>query len=167
MLHQQSSKQANPVSYAFSFLNTDLTRYQYTLHLSKLFQFLQLLGSTLEEQGQAFLDKARADPDWAQEGIMQFLSHHKDRAVNKKEITPSTLTTYRAPIKLFCEMNDLDSNIKWKRIVKALPKPKNAANDRAPTVEEIQKLAKYSDRRIRAIVFTMWSSGIRLGLGSF
>jgi hypothetical protein len=37
------------------------------------------------------------------------------------------------------------------------------ANDRAPTIEEIRKLVEYPDRRMKTIVYTMASSGIRLG----
>jgi hypothetical protein len=37
------------------------------------------------------------------------------------------------------------------------------ANDRAPTIEEILKICEYPDRRIKGIVYTMASSGIRLG----
>jgi hypothetical protein len=60
-------------------------------------------------------------------------------------------------------MNDLGTTINWKRISKGLPRSKFAANDRAPTVEEIRKLVEYPDRRIKAIVYAMASGGFRLG----
>jgi hypothetical protein len=40
---------------------------------------------------------------------------------------------------------------------------RKAANDRAPTLEEIQHLIEYPDRRIKPIAYTMVSSGIRIG----
>ena len=40
---------------------------------------------------------------------------------------------------------------------------KKRSNDRAPTMEEIQKRVEYPDRRIKAIIYTMASSGIRIG----
>jgi hypothetical protein len=42
-------------------------------------------------------------------------------------------------------------------------KGRKFADDRAPTIEEIHRLIEYPDRRIKAIVYTMCSSGIRLG----
>jgi hypothetical protein len=48
-------------------------------------------------------------------------------------------------IKLFCEMSDVP--IPWKKITRGLPRARAAANDRAPTIEEIQKLVQYPDRR--------------------
>jgi integrase len=58
-------------------------------------------------------------------------------------------------------MNDIVLN--WKKISRGLPAGRRAANDRAPTIEEVKKLVEYPDRRIRPIVYTMASSGIRIG----
>src|SRR6266498_3892857 len=68
--------------------------------------------------------------------------------------------SYKA-IKLFCDMNDVV--LGWKKISKGLPKPRSASNDRTPNNEEIRKLIEYPDRRIKPIIFTIASSGIRLG----
>lgn len=46
---------------------------------------------------------------------------------------------------------------------RGLPKFRRHADDRAPKLEEIQKICEYPDRRIKAIVYTMASLGIRLG----
>jgi integrase len=56
-----------------------------------------------------------------------------------------------------------DIPISWKKITHGLPKGKKYAYDRILTIEEIQKLVEYPDRRIKAIVCTMASSGIRIG----
>ena len=53
--------------------------------------------------------------------------------------------------------------IHWKKITRGFPKSRKYADDRAPTIEEIQQLCGYPDRRIKGIVYTMASSGIRLG----
>jgi hypothetical protein len=87
-----------------------------------------------------------------------------DRA-NKKEITGSTVGNYLKSIKLFCEMTDL--SITWKKISRGLPRAKNYSNDRIPTIEEIRKLLEYPDIRFKAIIYTMTSSGIRLGIWDY
>ena len=56
-----------------------------------------------------------------------------------------------------------DISIQWKKITRGLPKMRRYADDRAPTIEAIQQLCEYPDRRIKGIVYTMASSGIRLG----
>ena len=53
--------------------------------------------------------------------------------------------------------------IPWKKITRGLPRVRRYADDRAPTIEEIRKIIEYPDRRIKAIVLTMVSSGIRVG----
>jgi hypothetical protein len=44
-----------------------------------------------------------------------------------------------------------------------LPKGRRYADDRAPTLEEIHKIIEYLDRRMKPIIYTMASSGIRVG----
>ncbi len=68
-------------------------------------------------------------------------------------------------MKLFCEMNDIQ--VSWKKISRGVPRGRQAANDRAPTREEIQRLLEYPDRRIKPIGYTMISSGIRIGAWDF
>jgi hypothetical protein len=48
-----------------------------------------------------------------------------------------------------------------------LPKIRRHADDRAPTIEEIQQLCNYPDRRIKGIVYTMATSGITLGAWNY
>jgi hypothetical protein len=60
-----------------------------------------------------------------------------------------------------------DIPVSWKKITRGLPKVRSFANDRAPTIEEIKKMTEYPDRRIKAIIFTMASCGMRLGAWNY
>ena len=59
------------------------------------------------------------------------------RKGKRGEISDSTITNYYKATKLFCIINDLALN--WKKISRGLPSGRRATNDRAPTIEEIQK----------------------------
>jgi hypothetical protein len=93
---------------------------------------------------------------------MQFIAFQKERAKDGK-ISYSTISNYYKAIKLFVEMNTDYPIINWKKIAKGLPAVRKAANDRAPTLEELRKLSEYPDRRIKTLVYIMASSGIRIG----
>ena len=93
--------------------------------------------------------------------ITGFYHLPKERAV-KGEIAESTIPNYYKPVKLFCDMNDIIIN--WKIVTRGMPRGNHAANDRTPTLDEINQILKYPDVRIRpAIILTMISSGIRIG----
>ena len=104
--------------------------------------------------------KAKENPRRAQENLMHFIRFQKERATCG-EISENTIPNYYRATKLFCEMKDIVLN--WKKISRGLPRVREAANDRAPTLEEIRKLVEYPDRRIKPIIYTMVSSGIRIG----
>ena len=81
--------------------------------------------------------------------------------MENKEITAATLRNYVKSIRLFCEMSDIP--LPWKKITRGFPKSRRYAIDRAPTLEEVQKIMEYPDRRIKPIISLMASSGIRIG----
>lgn len=118
------------------------------------------LEGSIEKQAKELLDLAKDNTTWIQNMLIKFIEAQKLRA-NQGGIKESTIRNYYKAAKLFFEMNDIVLN--WKKITRGLPRGREAANDRAPTTEEIQKLVEYPDRRIKAIVYTMISSGIRLG----
>lgn len=159
------NQKENEVTDAFSLfvyaIRTQLTHDYYLRRLRTFFDFIKLLpNSSIEETCNDFAEKAIKDNKWTFSRIIGFLQFQKER-VEREEITAATLYNFVKAIKLFCEMSDIP--ISWKRITRGLPKVRRFADDRAPTLEEIQKIVEYPDRRIKAIVYTMTSSGIRLG----
>jgi integrase len=146
-------------------LKSPVTREKYQKRLEKFFDFLGLEGTTIEDKSKSFIRRIeKEDTPWVFNSLIKFMQFHLDR-VNRKEITGATVRNYLKSIKLFCEMADIQ--ITWKKITRGLPRGKNYADDRIPTIEEIQKLLEYPDRRIKAIVYTMTSSGIRLGAWNY
>src|SRR4051812_3010651 len=142
-------------------MKSPVTREKYQKRLEKFFNFIDLEGETVETKSISFLNKAKREGDgWVFNSVLKFMQFQLDRA-NRKEITGSTVRNYLKSIKLFCEMADL--SIAWKKISRGLPRAKNYSDDRIPTIEEIRKLLEYPDRRLKAIIYTMASSGIRLG----
>lgn len=162
-----NNSKKTPVKYALVYCRTEITKHQYRKRLKQFFDYIGLQGADLEAQGQAFLNNARQEPDWAQHNMMLYLDFQKQR-VMRKEITSATFKTLWRPIRTFTNsFKDVANNIDWKRILRAMPRPKEYASDRIPTIEEIRKIIDYPDRRIKTIVYTMVSSGIRIGAWTF
>jgi hypothetical protein len=155
-----SSLSSDPYSLFLYAMNSPVTRDRYTTRLNRFFSFIGIEGTSVEERCRIFVERGNDDNDWVFRSVMSFIQVQKERAY-KKEITGSTIRNYVKAIKLFIEMNDI--LISWKKITRGLPKGRKWADDRAPTIEEIRKIVEYPDRRIKPIVYTMVSSGIRLG----
>jgi len=161
IIEQQSFKESNAYSLFVYAIRSQVTRDYYLRRLRIFFNHINLESDkTIEERCNYFADKGTKDPNWAFNCIVRFLQFQKER-VEKEEITGATLRNFIKAIKLFCEMTDIP--IQWKKITRGLPKIRRYADDRAPTIDEIQQLCEYPDRRIKGIVYTMASSGIRLG----
>ena len=58
-------------------------------------------------------------------------------------------------------MNDILVN--WDKIKMGMPTVNQTSDDRIPEISEINALLDYNDIRIKPIVLTMLSSGIRVG----
>jgi hypothetical protein len=156
---EEEQEQENPMTIFMYALKAPESRRQYPQRFKMFLDYLKLEGA-LEKQARHFLSKARNNLQWAEESFMRFIGFQIERT-KRGEISESTISNYYKATKLFCEMNNLILN--WKRIRRGLPHGREAANDRAPTLEEIQRLVEYPDRRIKSIIYTMASSGIRLG----
>ena len=152
---------SNPYSMFVYAIRSTLTRDYYLRRLRRFFDFINLEKErTIEERCNLFAERGKTDPDWTFNSIIGFLQFQKER-VEKREITGATLRNFVKAIKLFCEMSDIP--VPWRKIARGLPKIRRFADDRAPTIEEIRKIAEYPDRRIKVVAYTMASSRIRLG----
>jgi integrase len=156
----QGEQHPDPMANFLYALKAPESKRQYPRRLKMFFDYLGLNG-TVQEQARQFLMKAKTDLQWTQDMLMQFICYQNER-VRRGELSPSTIPNYYRATKLFCEMNDV-MNLSWKKIARGLSRVRKAANDRAPTLEEIRRLIEYPDRRLKTIVYTMVSSGIRIG----
>jgi integrase len=156
----------NPLEMFLYALRAPESKRQYPRRLKIFLDYLTNKGeiennNSLEEQAKEFLIKTKENPKWANGQLMEFILFQKHRA-ERGEIVFTTIRNYLKATKLFLDMNCEVPLLNWKRIIKGLPSPKNTANDRAATLEEIRKLIEYPDRRIKPIILSMVSGGFRI-----
>jgi len=142
-------------------IKSDETRRKYVKRLDLFLDFCKFEGETIKEKAENFSKFTKQnDPEITTDLILKYMSYHINRAA-KKIISKSTVRNFYKPIKLFCDMNSIIFNSKV--ITRGIPSGSESSNDRIPTREEILEMLKYPDRRLKAITFTMLSSGIRVG----
>jgi hypothetical protein len=142
-------------------LKSPVTKDKYSRRLKTFFNFIGINGESMEEKCNELVEKSKMEGEqWVFNCIYKFIQFQLER-IHRKEITGSTIQNYLKSIKLFCEIADI--SVKWNKLTRGLPRGKSYADDRIPTTEELQKLLEYPDRRIKSIIYTMTSSGIRLG----
>lgn len=158
---EQLEEDVDPYTLFVYGIRSPYTKESYLRRLRCFFDAINLdKDVSFENRCNSFVYKGRSDSSWAFNNIIRFLHYQKERVENK-EIAAGTLHNYVKTLKTFCEVTDIV--IPWKKITRGLPKGRRYADDRAPTLEEIHKIIEYPDRRIRPIVYSMASSGIRVG----
>ena len=110
------------------------TKRQYPHRLDNFLVFMGLHG-TIEEKCNKLYEMSKDNIDLSSY-LIKFINNQKQR-VEKKEISEGTLCNYIKALKLFCSMNDIVIN--WKKIGKGMPAKRHNADDRIPTMEEINK----------------------------
>jgi hypothetical protein len=125
--------------------------------------FLRFLGfnGVFKNDALEFLMKAREDPEWVEDMLVQFISSQIER-LNRGEIAAATISNYYKAVKLFLEMNRI--TLSWKIIRRGVPTGNRAADDRVPNLEELQRLVEYPDPRIKPLVYIMASLGLVPGI---
>jgi integrase len=157
---QNDNLRIDPYSLFLHAMKSPVTKKKYCRRLEMFFDFIKIPGENFEERCLTFINNGKDNVNWVFTNILKFVLFYKQR-IDKKEISGATLINYLKAIKLFCEMSDISIN--WKKITRGVSRGKRYASDRIPTLEEIRKIVGYPDRRIKPIVYTMCSSGIRLG----
>ena len=160
-IHSDVEK-GHPLALFISMLGSPESIRQYPKRLQMFFDFLKIKGD-VKEQSVTFVKRYKRDKNGELEKqLLMFASYQKERIVNK-EISPSTVPNYFKAIKLFYQANRLSNIVEWKFVSKGMPRGLKISDDRAPTLEEIQRLLDFPDRRMKPLVTILVSSGIRIG----
>jgi translation initiation factor 2B subunit (eIF-2B alpha/beta/delta family) len=133
--------------------------------LSRFLNFIGSTGESLEEKCESLYEFASSidNHKLLESELMRYITFQENRII-KIEISSGTLRTCIKAIKLFFTMNNIHVN--WDKIKMRMPTFNQTYDDRIPEIEEINAMLDYNDIRIKPIVLTMLSSGIKVGHGS-
>jgi hypothetical protein len=148
---EEHSKISHYMMFRYS-IRSELTRKYYERRLRIFFDHIQfeMEAQDMEKRFNDFVEYSKNNTNWTLNQIINFLQFQKQR-VEIEQITASTLKNFVKSLKVLCDSADLE--LPWKKVIRGLPKGRQSANDRAPTINEIRKLIEYPDRRIKPIVY--------------
>jgi integrase len=83
---------------------------------------------------------------------------------NERQLLHGRMNVLFAALKLYYEQNDYPFELSWSRLARFKGKNNGKkTQDRTYTREEIQLMLQHSDLRMKVVILTMLSSGIRTG----
>lgn len=152
------------------FLDGIKNPHTYRKYKNALNQFLEILPSKIygeilgrspsdrkpETLATYFVDLAQKNPDVTIRIISQFVKKEVE-LVEQGKMSPNTLPNHVKPIKALLDSNGIQ--IHWKSLYKLYPKARPAAEDRAYTRDEIQKMLEISPDITDKVIILMFSSG--------
>ncbi|MCE2506869.1 MAG: integrase [Nitrosopumilaceae archaeon] len=125
----------------------------------------QFSDADFEARAAEFVNRAKEDPDWAEDVMMKLGQKFKERALLPKNdpnyISSVSLKNYFVPIQKLLEMNRV--NLSWKRIRSTFPEIEGKDETREYTYAEIQKMLSCCKTMDKVLVLLAASSGIRAG----
>lgn len=119
------------------------------------------LGKTPENRepktlARYFVELTKKDPNLVTRIIVQFVKKEIE-IIQEGKMSPNTLPNHIKPIKALLEANGVA--IPWKSIYKMYPRGNPAADDRAYTREELQRMIEASPEITDKIIVQMFSAG--------
>lgn len=144
-------------------MKTSATRKAYTNNLKNFFDKIGVdaCEGDIEKRCEFAVKKAKESPEWLMRSVRDFAMQAKER-LERKEISAGRVWNIIAAVRLFFSQSDFDVKL-WNKYFRGLPQPRQDANDTIPTREEIVKLCKYPDRRLKVVAYCMASGGFRAG----
>ena len=83
---------------------------------------------------------------------------------NERQLSHGRMNVLFAALKLYYEQNDYPFELSWSKLARFKGKNNGKkTHDRTYTREEIQLMLQHSDLRMKVVILTMLSSGIRSG----
>lgn len=136
-------------------IRSKVTQRNYTFAIKKYLQFMKV--TRLEDLLTPY--SLPNDLKLIEANIISYIVHLK----NTEKVGRGTINAYIAAIMLFYAVC-ADLNLNRRKIARYLPDSHKMANDRPYSTEEIQKMIDgANDIRVRALIYLLSSTGIRIG----